>query len=479
MGSVRSSVVISSISSLLSRLISFLSVITVARLLTPEEIGVYVIAASLMMLASQLSTLGTNNYLIREKDLTTQKQQSCLALSIMISWGMGLLTVFASPFISDFYDLEALTTLILILSLAYFVNPFTSLTTAMHSKQFLYGKYMAIEITGSAVSLLTTVVFIMLDYGFYSMAIGEACSAVCKLVLAFFLKTSDTSWKPRIFDLKPILSVGIYTSFINMLGRMEFNIADLILGRISNTTTVAMTSRALGLHVFIRDVLGNGIAQVATPYLAVNASDKALLKKSFLFSNNLAAAFVAPPLAVAAVIAQPLINLFFGEQWEAATVTAQILGFWIVIRSLVGFSNQALIIAHKERRLLIAKCFTLFTLCLSIFICVDIFNINVGIAFITYAVIDLCACLFLLRSAFGLTLIEFVASITKTLLLILLCTASSLLLYRLFSNINSPLLLIGAIGSMMIPIWLTGLFILKHALWAQLSGLPILSKLVR
>ncbi len=479
MGSVRRSVVISSVSSLLSRLIGFLSVITVARLLTPEEIGVYVIAASLMMLTSQLSTLGTNNYLIREKNLTLEKQQSCLALSIMISWGIGFIVVIASPFISEFYDLQALSVLILILSLSYFVNPFTSLTTAMLSKYFQYGKYMTIEIIGSAVSLITTVTFIMLDYGFYSMAIGEAGSAISKLILAFFLRPQGTSWKPRIFDLKPIISVGIFTSLINILGRMEFNVADLILGRISNTTTVAVTSRAIGLHVFLKDILGNGIAQVATPYLAVNANDRQTLKQSFLVSNNLAAAFVAPPLAVAAIVAQPLIYLFFGEQWEASIPIAQVLGAWIVIRTLISFSTQALIIAHEERKLLIARCLSLGSLCFLVALCTNVLTINVGFAFVGYACIDLVICLSLLRLVFGLSFFEFFQSIYKSLLLILICAASAFLLYIMLPAIQSPLVLLIIVGVTMIPIWIGGLYILEHPLWSQLSGVPVLGRLVR
>ncbi len=478
MNSVRKSVVISSISSIVSRLMSFLLVVTVARLLTPEEIGVYVVAASFMMLTSQLSALGTNNYLIREQQLTLEKQQSCLALSIMISWSIGGIIVVASPLISDFYDLKALTTLILILSIPYFLNPFTSLTTALLSKAFQFERYMIIEIAGTFTSLVTTVAFIYLDYGVYSMAIGEASSATVKLLLAFLLRPEETSWKPKIFELKPILSVGIFTSFINLLARMEYSISDLILGRVSTTTTVAITSRAIGLHVFIKEILGNGIGQIATPYLSVNAKDKLELKNSFLSGNNLAAAFIAPPLAVAAVLAEPLIYLFFGDQWKSATSTAQILGLWIVLRVLVIFSQQVLIVARKEKALLLSKVMTMLFLGFAIFLASSVYSINVAFAFVAFSILDLAASLILLKISIDLTVFEFFKSMLKTIALIAICVVFSVSLSQIHHFLENPILIVIAHGSAMIPVWLFGLKLLRHPLWYQLSSLPILNKFV-
>lgn len=478
MSSVRKSVVISSVSSLLSKLIGFLSVIMVARLLSPDEIGVYVISASLMMLASELSMLGTTNYIIREKKLTLQKIESCLAISIIISWGIGLIVLSSSSLISSFYGIDDLVYLIAILCIPYALNPFTSVTTTLLSKEFEYGRFMAIEIAGSVTSLVTTVILILLDFSYFSMAIGEALSAIIKCAFAYFLRLQGVTWKAKLHDVKPILSVGIYTSLINIVTRMEFNIADLILGRIATPSFVATTSRAIGLHVFIKDILGNGIARVAMPYLAVSAADKNKLKTSFLDGNNLALAFIAPPIAVAAVAAEPLINLFFGDQWSASVPIAQALGAWMVVKTLISFSRQGLILVHAEKALLLARVVALISLAVAIYLCVSKFDLNLGVAFFAYSIFDLILTLLLLKRFMCIDTVAFFTSIKKSLVLIALCFISALGLNVLLGGFNNDVLLIVAYGVVMTPIWLLGLYFLKHPLWTHISDIPVLTTIV-
>ena len=54
-----------------SLLISVLSSMLIARLLTPTEIGVYSVVMVLLIFASTVSDMGTGQYLVQERNLTT------------------------------------------------------------------------------------------------------------------------------------------------------------------------------------------------------------------------------------------------------------------------------------------------------------------------------------------------------------------------------------------------------------------------
>ena len=96
---IKNAALLSSVSGLVSKGISLLSVVIVARLLTPEEIGVFVIASSLTLIASEIRLIGINAYIIREKELTEEKVRRCIGLAILVSYSFGLILLVCSVFL--------------------------------------------------------------------------------------------------------------------------------------------------------------------------------------------------------------------------------------------------------------------------------------------------------------------------------------------------------------------------------------------
>ena len=103
MSSIRKSLFLSFLDKYSALLINIGAGLLLARILTPYDIGVYSIAASLYGLASSLRDFGISPYLIQEKELTVSRQRSAMGVIAVISWTLGVLLIAASGFIADFY----------------------------------------------------------------------------------------------------------------------------------------------------------------------------------------------------------------------------------------------------------------------------------------------------------------------------------------------------------------------------------------
>ena len=68
--SVKTSAIFSISNQIICKFIGFILVIFLARFLSPDELGVYALAASFAFIAVQFRSMGTNTYLVREGDLT-------------------------------------------------------------------------------------------------------------------------------------------------------------------------------------------------------------------------------------------------------------------------------------------------------------------------------------------------------------------------------------------------------------------------
>src|SRR5690554_7299878 len=89
--SIRRAVLYSSVTRYSMRFMGLFSTMIIARLLTPEEIGTFAIASAIVMVMSEFRLLGAGAYLVREQELTEEKIRSATGLTVLISWGLGLL----------------------------------------------------------------------------------------------------------------------------------------------------------------------------------------------------------------------------------------------------------------------------------------------------------------------------------------------------------------------------------------------------
>src|SRR5574343_1222896 len=83
--------------------IQFVSSVVLARLLSPEEIGIFSIGSLILAMSHELRDMGINSYLIQERDLNPKRLQTAATIAVIMSWTLGLLTWVASGPVSAFY----------------------------------------------------------------------------------------------------------------------------------------------------------------------------------------------------------------------------------------------------------------------------------------------------------------------------------------------------------------------------------------
>ncbi|HEX4940841.1 MAG TPA: oligosaccharide flippase family protein, partial [Candidatus Kapabacteria bacterium] len=67
MSEIRKAILYSVLNQYSLQIISFISVAVLARLLTPDQIGVFAVATSIAFLAIEIRSFGVSEFLVREK----------------------------------------------------------------------------------------------------------------------------------------------------------------------------------------------------------------------------------------------------------------------------------------------------------------------------------------------------------------------------------------------------------------------------
>jgi O-antigen/teichoic acid export membrane protein len=469
MSKVRRAIIFSSVAQYGKRLIGLASTMIVARLLTPDEIGTFAIASAIVMILNEFKLMGAGAYLVREKELTDEKIRRALGLTIMIAWGLGLLVLLFGPVAADYYGIEPLALIFVILAISFFFAPFVNITMALLAREFNFKSVLKVQLVSSLASLAATILFILAGFSYYSLALGQLTRIVVQFALIVLSRHFPNYWRPVFSRVGDIARFGIYNSLTSLFKKAVNVVPDLVIGKLGTTAHVAMFSRGLGFVDFLSGSLQMGVAPVVLPYLSEAKRAGQNLTEAYTRATVLICALVWPVLAVASVASLPVIRLFFGDQWDAAAPLTSVLAIWLLLRATHHFANN-LLIATGNERVMTAKEALLFFIIFPLVVMAYPYGLQaVANVFVILGLVEISVVTWLLAKRLGLRVWTFYRALLPNVLITVICAFATVLISQYVnfeaSNAWKP---VGAVAIVLPPVWFLSLALFRHPLLAEI-----------
>lgn len=472
MASIRSALVYSTLAGYGQRLLNLISVVLVSRLLSPEEIGIYAMAASIALIASEFKSVGAGVYLVRQQKLDAKIVRSACGLMSLICWSAGAILFCSAPSVALFYDVPDVKGLIWLSCISFLVAPTMSVIHALLARDYQFKKIFFIVLVSRSTNVALSVAFILQGYSYFGLGMAAALAALAEFTMSWLLKPDGLNLKPAFNGLKPIATFGLFVTLSNFCRKFTLVLPDILIGKRGTAVDVAIFSRGVGFLDFLFNSLQQGVAGVALPYLSEQKRQGHSLQVAYLYGIELLGVVVWPVLVVAGVAARPAILAFFGDQWEAAAALVSPLCMWMVLRSLHAFAPQLLITVGKER-LLFYKEFLIFALSA---ICVWVFypqglskiaEMLVCVGLIDYLVITL-----LLKLVLNFSALDFLRALSKNVFIMVVCGLVAMSVDRWVEfDLVEPLTALAVLAPVMILVWCGLLVVCRHPLLSELFKL--------
>lgn len=315
---VRRAIAFSFLDSYLGIALNLVSFTLLARLLTPQQIGLYSVVLAIISVTQMIRDFGLVNFIIQKKELSDDHVSSAWAMSLILGGSLFALIQLCAPLIGSFYNDTEITTIVRVVTLSFLLLPFNSVCLAMLRREMQFPWIMRINLTAAIASTAATLFLAWLGWGALSLAIG---SFVTNLVVSFGVWLTGIAKRlrrPNLMHWREILHFGGPLTVSSIITSMAMDINDLAVGKILDFRSVALVSRAQGLmNLFHRDFM-NAVRSVAYPaYAQANRNGGALEEK---FRSSLAAvtAIAWPFYGFAALFSAEVLRLMFGPQWDAS-----------------------------------------------------------------------------------------------------------------------------------------------------------------
>lgn len=335
-----------------SLIVNIGSTMALARLLTPQEIGIYSVCAAFVTIATVLRDFGISEYLIQEKQLTEEKLRAAYAGAIAIGWSVGLVAMLVRQPLAVYLKEPAVVEVIGILALNFAILPFASPAFALLNRNMEFRKIFIIQFSSSMVHAATGVFLAMHGFGFRSLAWASVANTSFQALLLLAMRPPGTLLLPGLSGLKHVFGYGSYFVTSRLIETFTRNAHEFIIARTFGLTSVGLFSRALGLLEMFYTNVTSAVLRVATPAFANQHREGGDLPRLYAQGTAMMTAIAWPFFGFVALMAPDIIRLLFGPQWDAAAPICTLLALAIMPTYLYSLGPNILnATGHVAKRL--------------------------------------------------------------------------------------------------------------------------------
>ena len=307
------------------QLISWAVTVLLARMLAPEDYGLYAIALSVLAMVELLQEFGLGTALIQRQDLTRSQVSAVFWVVASTSVLLTALTLAASGTISRVYGEPGLTWPLRLLCLTFLLNSLGTVPYSLLTKSINLRRRSLAEALGVTTSALVALSLAYMGYGVGALVIGHLARAVVLNVgLAFF-----AGWAPTLAvdfrGMRSLLTFGMSVAGSQLVSTFTGTTNTFVIARLLSSTAVGLFSMAQGLTEAPTRLSTAIINQISLPVFSRLQHDRIQLTEYFLKISKYLTVISLPIQIGLALVAPQLIPVLLSAKWQALIVPFQIL----------------------------------------------------------------------------------------------------------------------------------------------------------
>lgn len=318
--------------------VQFLYGIILARLISPEEMGILGLTAIFFAIAGQLQQCGFGAALIRKQDRTNEDICTVFWFNVAMSLVLSSALFLAAPWFAWFFDQPALTDLTRVSALMMFLNSTVSVHMTLYQARRDFKTPAIVSMCVSLVAMPFTIWAAYAGWSYWAPMLQGVITGILTLLIIWIV----SPWKPKFIfytsSFKEFFRFGVNLAMTGMLTQFYQEIRSFIIGKFYSPAQLAYFSRAQHICSMPLNMITSTLNPVTYPIFATLQHDHAKLIHVYRQYTRMISLVVVWGLITLAANSSAFIVFLYGETWSTASVYAQILCFGWMLNPLLGLN---------------------------------------------------------------------------------------------------------------------------------------------
>jgi O-antigen/teichoic acid export membrane protein len=299
--------------------------ILLAHILTPRDFGLAAMALVFTGIASIFTDLSLGAALVQRPTITEDDRSTVFWTTLATGTFMTLVGIALAPLAASFFNTPAVEPLFAATATLAFLSAIAVTQMALLTRDMDFRSLELREMGSTLAGASTAIALAFAGFGAWAIVGQALCTAAVSAVLVWRAVAWRPRWRYSRESLRTLGSFGIKTFFARLLGYLNINADNLLIGR-------SLGTQALGVYAVAYNVMFLPISRIALPIQQVlfaafvrMQKEHVRLGQAWLRGNQLISAVTVPTFLGMAVVAPDFVPVVLGDRWQEAIPVLQLL----------------------------------------------------------------------------------------------------------------------------------------------------------
>lgn len=317
------------------QILQMISLIVFARLLSPDDFGMFAILMIFVGFLTMFTDMGTSAALIHIKNPSDKLLSSVFYLNLLIGLMLSVFLILMSNPVALFFEIPKIEVLLEIISLTFIISSFGVVQKTLYEKHLNFKTITIIEMFAAVSSVIIGISAAFYGLGVLSLILQTLSYNILLVILLWIY----SDWRPMYYfaqdDIKHIWQFTKNLSLFNIVNYFARNADNFLIGKFLGSSALGVYSVAYKIMLYPLQNISRTLLRILFPAFSHIQDDNKKFQKVYLRVIFFIALVTFPLMIGLMSTADILVPVLFGDKWKNLHILLIILSPIGMIQSIV------------------------------------------------------------------------------------------------------------------------------------------------
>jgi O-antigen/teichoic acid export membrane protein len=318
------------------RLIDLVTILILARTLTPADFGLTALAMTLISVVDTVLEVPLIQALTRLKDINKQHLDTAFTLGILRGLLLALIVLAAAWPFAIVYDDSRLLPLVASLAIGPIARGLLSPSMSRFIRQMSFRQSFIAEFSGKVIASIFAVSLVYLGAGYWAIAASSITSSVATVLISYII----APYRPA-FSLTKFRDFSTFLGWFSMaqvVSAVSWQFDRAMLGFYATKADLGQYTMASDLSVLpTQSLIGPAMQPVMAAFARING-DPERLRSAYLKASRFTMMLAVPTCLGISLTSDLIVDLLLGPKWSQAQIYLE----WLAVATILSAYYQPL-----------------------------------------------------------------------------------------------------------------------------------------
>lgn len=328
------------------------STIVLARVLSPEDFGLFAIVTAFTNFLLLFKDFGLSAATIQHKEI--DRAQVSVLFWINVASGALLMSivVLLAPVVAALYVDPRLYAVTLALSINFLLGSFTVQHQALLKRQMRFLALAITELLPLALGIVAAIIAAFQGFKYWALITMSLTTSASAVPITWIVCHWRPMLRPANTSVKQMIRFGGYLTGANIINYLSRNADNVLIGWYWGAHQLGFYDRAYQLMFFPIYQINTPLSFVAIPLLSRLRETPERYEEAYIKLLRLTSILTMPLITFLLVTADWTINLLLGPQWDETSRIFRCFGLTALIQTVTNTTGWLFISQGRTRELM-------------------------------------------------------------------------------------------------------------------------------